>query len=78
LLARAHHIIYSSRKSSWRSFLLFLRDGYPQVFRQQIGYVFAALVLMLVGTLVAAAFTLANPKFAGPILGPESWQCRAA
>jgi uncharacterized membrane protein SpoIIM required for sporulation len=70
LLARAHHIIYSSRRSSWRSFLLFLRDGYPRVFRQQIGYVFAALVLMLVGTLLAAAFTLANPKFAGPILGP--------
>ncbi len=27
LLARAHHIIYSSRKSTWRNFLLFLRDG---------------------------------------------------
>jgi uncharacterized membrane protein SpoIIM required for sporulation len=71
LLARAHHIIYSSRRSSWRSFFLFLRDGYPRVFRQQIGYVFAALVLMLVGTLLAAAFTLANPRFAAPILGPE-------
>src|SRR5258708_31072898 len=36
LLARAHHIIYSSRKSSWRNFFLFLRDGYPRVFLQQI------------------------------------------
>ena len=70
LLARAHHIIYSSRKSSWRIFFLFLRDGYPRVFRQQIGVVFAALMVMLVTTLLAAAFTLANPKFAGPILGP--------
>ena len=70
LLARAHHIIYSSRKSSWRNLFLFLRDGYPRVFRQQIGWVFAALVLMLTGTLIAAAFTLANPRFAGPILGP--------
>ena len=69
LLARAHHIIYSSRKSSWRAFFLFLRDGYPRVFRQQIGYVFAALLLLLTGTLAAAAFTLANPRFAGPILG---------
>jgi uncharacterized membrane protein SpoIIM required for sporulation len=69
LLARAHHIIYSSRKSTWRNFFLFLRDGYPLVFRQQIGYVFAALVVMLGGTLVAAAFTLANPRFAAPILG---------
>jgi uncharacterized membrane protein SpoIIM required for sporulation len=70
LLARAHHIIYSSRKSSWRNFFLFLRDGYPRVFRQQIGYTFAALVLMLAGTLLATAFTLANPRFAAPILGP--------
>ncbi len=70
LLARAHHIIYSSRRSSWRNFLLFLRDGYPLVFRQQIRYVFAALVTMLGGALVAAAFTIANPRFAAPILGP--------
>src|SRR5271163_2461880 len=44
LLARAHHIIYSSRRSTWRNFFLFLRDGYPRVFRQQIGVVFAALM----------------------------------
>jgi uncharacterized membrane protein SpoIIM required for sporulation len=71
LLARAHHIIYSSRRSSWRGFFLFLRDGYPRVFRQQIGYIFAALVLLLLGTLMAVAFTLANPRFATPILGPS-------
>jgi len=70
LLARAHHIIYSSRKSSWRGFFLFLRDGYPLVFRKQIVYVFASLVLMLGGALVATAFTIANPRFAAPILGP--------
>jgi uncharacterized membrane protein SpoIIM required for sporulation len=69
LLARAHHIIYSSRKSTWRNFFLFLRDGYPLVFRQQIGYVFAALLILLGGSVVAAAFTLANPHFAAPILG---------
>src|ERR1700760_180543 len=38
LLARAHHIIYSSRKGTWRTFWLFLRDGYPREFRRQIGY----------------------------------------
>ena len=69
LLARAHHIIYSSRKSTWRNFFLFLRDGYPRFFRQQSAYVFAALVLMLVGTAIAAAFTAADPRFAAPILG---------
>lgn len=71
LLARAHHIIYSGRKSTWRNFFHFLRYGYPRVFRRQIGFVFASLVLMLGGALVAAAFTLANPRFAEPILGPR-------
>lgn len=70
LLARAHHIIYSSRKSTWRNFLLFLRDGYPQVFRQQLGYVFASLVLLLSGALIAAAFTLADSRFGAQLAGP--------
>jgi uncharacterized membrane protein SpoIIM required for sporulation len=74
LLARAHHIIYSSRKSTWRNFFLFLRDGYPLVFRQQIQYVFTALVMLLAGALVAAAFTLADARFATPILGPAVMQ----
>jgi len=71
LLARAHHIIYSSRKSNWRNFLLFLRDGYPRVFRQQIGFVFAATVLLLLGMVVAAAFSLADPRFTAMLAGPR-------
>ena len=71
LLARAHHIIYSSRRSTWRNFFLFLRDGYPRVFRQQIAYVFAALVLLLAGGVIAAAFTLADPRFATVMAGPN-------
>jgi uncharacterized membrane protein SpoIIM required for sporulation len=70
LLARAHHIIYSGRRSTWRNLWLFLRDGYPLVFREQVGYVFAATVVMLGAAVVAAGFTLANPRFAHPILGP--------
>ena len=70
LLARAHHIIYSSRKSTWRNFFAYLRDGYPRIFQQQLGYVFASLMITLVGAVAAAGFTLANPRFAEPILGP--------
>ncbi len=70
LLARAHHIIYSSRKSSWRTLLLFLRDGYPRVFRQQIAFTFSSMVILLAATLIAVVFTLADPRFANPILGP--------
>lgn len=69
LLARAHHIIYSSRKSTWRNFFVYLWEGYPRVFREQIGFVFASLVITLVGAVLAAGFTLANPRFAEPILG---------
>ena len=71
LLARAHHIIYSSRKSSWRNFFLFLRDGYPRVLRQQIGFVFAAALLLLLGMVVAAAFSLADPRFTAALAGPR-------
>jgi uncharacterized membrane protein SpoIIM required for sporulation len=71
LLARAHHIIYSTRKSTWRNLFAYLREGYPRIFRQQIGYVFASLIITLVGAIVAAGFTLANPHFAEPILGPR-------
>ncbi len=71
LLARAHHIIYSSRKSTWQRLFLFLRDEYPKVVRRQIWFVFASMVLMLTGALAAAAFTLADPHFAEPILGPR-------
>jgi len=69
LLARAHHIIYSSRKSTWRNFFIYLWEGYPRVFREHIGFVFASLVITLVGAVLAAGFTLANPRFAEPILG---------
>jgi len=70
LLSRAHHIIYSSRKSNWRNLLLFLRDGYPRVFRQQLIFTFAATVVMLGSAVVAAGFSLANSHFAYAILGP--------
>ena len=70
LLARAHHIIYSSRKSTWRNFLLFLRNGYPQVFREQRNYVFVALVLLLAGALVAVGGSFGDLHFAERLAGP--------
>jgi uncharacterized membrane protein SpoIIM required for sporulation len=70
LLARAHHIIYSSRKSTWRNFLLFLRDGYPAVFRKQRNYVFVSLILLLGGALIATAFTLNDSRFGERLAGP--------
>src|ERR1035437_3564858 len=35
LLARAHHIIYSGRKTNLATLFRFLRDEYPVIFQQQ-------------------------------------------
>ncbi len=49
LLARAHHIIYSGRKTNLGTLYRFLRDEYPVIFQRQIGYVLASLRLLWPG-----------------------------
>src|SRR3974390_2547372 len=43
LLARAHHIIYSGRKTNLLSLFRFLRYEYPQIFQRNIRFVLASL-----------------------------------
>src|SRR5664279_3259989 len=45
LLARAHHIIYSGRKTNLLTLYRFLRDEYPVIFQRQISYVVASLAV---------------------------------
>ncbi len=71
LLARAHHIIYSSRRTSFRNILLFLRDDYPALVQRQIRYVLLSLGVMLFGGLLGSILTLARPEFMRHMLGPE-------
>ena len=47
LLARAHHIIYSRRKTSWTTLFHFLRDEYPAIFQQQLPFVAASLLVIV-------------------------------
>ena len=47
LLARAHHIIYSSRRTGFLKILRFLRDEYPAIVQRQIRYVLLSLVITL-------------------------------
>lgn len=70
LLARAHHIIYSSRGKGFRRALLFLRDGYPAVVQRQMRYVLVALALMVGGAALGVVLTLARPQFMRQMLGP--------
>jgi len=71
LLARAHHIIYSGRKTNLRTLFLFLRDEYPAIFQRQIGYVAASLLVSVAFGLLGAALTTARPEFMRHFVGPE-------
>jgi uncharacterized membrane protein SpoIIM required for sporulation len=70
LLARAHHIIYSSRRKGFLKVFYFLRDEYPATVQRQIRYVLLALVLTLAGALLGSVLTLARPQFMRHMLGP--------
>ena len=71
LLARAHHIIYSGRKTNLLTVLRFLRDEYPAIFQRQIGYVAASLLVSVAWGLLGAALTSARPEFMRHFVGPE-------
>src|SRR5215469_8808465 len=55
LLARAHHIIYSRKKTSWGTLFRFLRDEYPAIFQRQLPYVITSLLVSVAWSLLGAA-----------------------
>ena len=71
LLARAHHIIYSGRKTNLATLFRFLRDEYPVIFQRQIRYVLASLLVSLAWGLLGAALTSARPEFMRHFVGPQ-------
>jgi len=71
LLARAHNIIYSSRRKGFRRIFDFLLDGYPAVVQRHFRYVMVSLVIMLAGGTMGTVLTLARPQFMRHMLGPE-------
>jgi uncharacterized membrane protein SpoIIM required for sporulation len=70
LLARAHHIIYSSRRTSFLGMFRYMRDEYPIVFQRNISYVLLSLGVLLAGALLGSVLTLARPQFMRQMLGP--------
>jgi len=71
LLARAHHIIYSTRRTSFLHLFRYLRDEYPAVFQRNLRYVLLALAVTLGGALFGGVVTLARPEFMRHMLGPQ-------
>lgn len=71
LLARAHHIIYSRRKTNLFTLLRFVRDEYPQIFHRNLGYVAASFLITLACGLLGEVLTSARPEFMHHFVGPE-------
>jgi uncharacterized membrane protein SpoIIM required for sporulation len=70
LLARAHHIIYSRRKTTWLTLFRFLKDEYPAIFQRQLPYVAASLLVTVAWGLLGAAVTSTRPEFMRHYVGP--------
>jgi uncharacterized membrane protein SpoIIM required for sporulation len=70
LLARAHHIIYSGRKTNLLTLFRFLRDEYPAVFQAHIRYVLASLLVSSACGLLGVILTSARPEFMRHFVGP--------
>ena len=70
LLARAHHIIYSGRKTNLLTLFRFLKDEYPVVFQRHIGYVAASLMISLACGLLGVVLTSSRPEFMRHFVGP--------
>jgi uncharacterized membrane protein SpoIIM required for sporulation len=70
LLARAHHIIYSGRKTSLLTLFRFLKDEYPAIFQRQLPFVMASLFVSVAWGLLGAVLTNARPEFMRHFVGP--------
>jgi uncharacterized membrane protein SpoIIM required for sporulation len=71
LLARAHSIIYTSRKTGFKGIITFFTKTWPQIFRQNLVYCLAALAVFLAGAVAGALISLRDPDFILRILGPR-------
>lgn len=71
LLARAHHIIYSTRRTSFVGLLRYLRDGYPAVFQRNMRYVILSLLITVAGGALGSVLTMARTQFMRTMLGPQ-------
>jgi uncharacterized membrane protein SpoIIM required for sporulation len=70
LLARAHHIIYSGRKTNLLTLFRFLRDEYPVIFQSQLRYVAASLIVTVAWGVLGVVLTTARPEFMRHFVGP--------
>lgn len=71
LLARAHHMIYSRRKTNFGTLFRFLRDEYPAIFQRNLRFVVVSTLVSVAWGVLGAALTSARPEFMRHYVGPE-------
>ena len=71
LLARAHHIVYSGRKTNIATLFRFLRDEYPAIVQRNLRFVLASLLVTVAWGVLGAAITNARPEFMRHYVGPQ-------
>jgi uncharacterized membrane protein SpoIIM required for sporulation len=71
LLGRAHHRIYSGRKSGVGAMLRFMLRDYPQIFRRLSPYVLTSFLIFLAGAALGTLLTVTRPEFMRLFLGPQ-------
>jgi hypothetical protein len=71
LLARAHNLIYMSRRPNWGGIVSFYVDTYPRIFRETFSLVLLAALVFAAGGIAGAVVTFRDPGFAHQILGPQ-------
>jgi uncharacterized membrane protein SpoIIM required for sporulation len=71
LLARAHNTIYSGRGANPKALLSFYAEAYPAVFRRNLAYCLAGILLFFVSALAGAGLTYRDPDFKVKVLGPR-------
>lgn len=71
LLARAHHVVYSRRKTNFGTLFRFLRDEYPAIFQRNLGVVVVSTLVSVAWGILGATITNARPEFMRHYVGPE-------
>jgi uncharacterized membrane protein SpoIIM required for sporulation len=71
LLGRAHSIIYTGKKTSFRTLLKFFTGEWPALLWGMRGYLAVVASIFLLCGMAGAILTLYNPDFALQVLGPK-------
>lgn len=70
LLGRAHSIIYTGRKTSFRSITVFFTDEWPRLVHSLRGYIATTAAIFFLCAMAGALLTIRNTDFALQVLGP--------